>query len=1058
MNKEFLCVEEPFVELLEDLGWEKVVFTDDSPKFVPQLTLRNSFDGVLLEERLRASLKKLNSWLDEEQVEEAINEIKRIGLRKSLVQANIDFLQLVLEPPAFKNRRNSPAKNESIRIIDFEHPKENDFLAINQFRVDTPGTLRDYIVPDIVLFVNGIPFVVIECKYPDQLDVDAMEEGITQLKRYSNTREDVFEREGNERLFHYNQIMISTAFDEARAGTITSEYDHYLEWKDTYPTKLNEKWSSQERLIRGALTKENLLDLIRNFTVFRDSEKGKIKLVARYHQFRAVNKIVYKLLTKKTAAERSGIVWHTQGSGKSYSMVYLIKKIRTLEDLKKYKVVIITDRSDLQTQLSERAVIAEKPYLVKDTDELIEELKTDTSNLLMIMAQKFLKRGEGRVNKDALPEYQEFQILNRSENILVLVDEAHRTQTGIFGDNIVYSLPNSSRIAFTGTPLIAARVKKKTFERFGGYIDKYGMKESIDDGATLSIRYEGKTVKTKIKDPAAMEAAFEDMFAEKTKDEIAAIKKKYGTTGEVLEAEKRIEKIANDIVKHYFENVFDNGFKAQVVAHSRLASVRYKHAIDRALKDYIEEYEKKPGANPERLRMMKFLKTVVRIIWENNDHPEMIRLAKEAKLSLGDDNINFKKPFNLKKPETGIAFLIVTDMLLTGFDAPVEQVMYVDKRMTDHTLLQAIARVNRVANGKDIGYVVDYFGITNHLKEALEVYEQEDLNLQDDVFTDVNSELPRLKYRYEQILKLFKGQGVAKIEEYVNYRIKDVGDQLVILEQCLDVLEDVDKRADFSVKFRLFLRSMDMLLSKPASRPYIPPLKAFGHIHNRAQYRFRDDSINILGAGRKVRRLIDEYLISLGIDTKIPPVDIVTDAFEKEVKKNKSKKAQASEMEHAIRKHCKVMLHKDPIYYKKISEKLEEILKRYEDNWEQQVLFLEQLREEIRQGRKAEEGGLDPVRYAPFYDMLLDIAYAGKKPAAKDEDKTKKLIMDGVDAISLEISKVGFWGNAQKEKHLRAILDDMLLYSDIDPMVESKEKIVSDFMKLAKSRTDELKI
>ena len=1056
MKNEFLCVEKPFVELLKELGWETLLFEDESPKFVPQLTLRNSFDDVLLEERLRGSLIKLNDWLDEEQIEEAINEIRRIGLRKSLVQANMDFLHMLLEPPAFKNKRNPSAKNQSIKIIDFDHPEENDFLAMNQFRVDTPGTLRDYVVPDIVLFVNGIPLVVVECKYPDQIDVNAMEEGITQLKRYSNTREDVFEREGNERLFHYNHIMISTTFDEARVGTITSEYDHYLEWKDTYPTKLDEKWKSQERLIRGALTKESLLDLIRNFTVFRDSEKGKIKLVARYHQFRAVNKIIHNFLTKKTPEERSGVVWHTQGSGKSFSMVYLIKKIRTIESLKRYKVVIITDRTDLETQLSERAIIAEKPYMIKDTNELIEELGRDTSNLVMIMAQKFLRRGEGRANKDELPEYKEFEILNRSENILVLVDEAHRTQTGIFGDNIVYSLPNSSRIAFTGTPLIAARVKKKTYERFGGYIDKYGMKESVEDGATLSIKYEGKTVRTKIKDKEAMETAFEDMFAEKSKEEIAAIKKKYGTTGEVLEAEKRIERIAKDIVKHYFENVFDNGFKAQIVTHSRLAAVRYKHAIDKALAEFISDYEKSPGAEPGRLRLMKFLKSVSRIIWENNDPPEMIRLAREAKLRLGQDNINFKSPFDFKKPDTGIAFLIVTDMLLTGFDAPVEQVLYIDKRMTDHTLLQAIARVNRVTKGKDIGRVVDYFGITNHLNEALEVYAMEDLNLQD-VFADVNSELPRLRYRYERLIRLFRDHKVNRIEDYVNYRIKDLNEQFSVLEQCLDVLEDVDIRADFSVKFRLFLKSMDILLSKPAGRAYIPAMKAFGHIHNRAQYRFRDDSINILGAGRKVRRLIDEYLISLGIDTKIPPVDIVTDEFAREIGKNKSKKAQASEMEHAIRKHCKIMLHKDPIYYKKISDKLEEILKRYEENWEQQVLFLEQLREEIKRGRQVEEGGLDPVRYAPFYDMLMDISFKGKKHPAKIEDKTKKLIMDIVDAISLEIGKVGFWGNAQKEKHLRATIDDVLLYSDIDPIVENKEKIVSDFMKLAKNRTEELK-
>jgi len=1053
MSNEFIYVEKPFIELLHKLGWDTILSTDDTNKFVPKLTLRNNFDEVLIEERLKAALKSLNKWLDDEQVEEAVQEIKRIGLRKGLIEANIDFLNMLLEPPAFKNKKNPQEKSRSIKIIDFDEPENNDFLAMNQFRVDTPGTLRNYIVPDIVLFINGIPIAVIECKYPNQIDVEAMEEAITQLKRYSNTREDVHEREGNERLFHYNQFMIGTTFDEARMSTITGEYDHYLEWKDTYPTPLRKEWSSQERLIMGGLMKEKIVDLIRNFTVFMETHKGKVKIVGRYHQFRAVNKIIHERLPKKTPEERSGIVWHTQGSGKSLSMVFLIRKLRTIGSLKKYKIVIVTDRKDLQKQLKGTAGLAEKPLVVDNTRELTSELRTDTSNLVMVMAQKFLKRVKSRASREELPQYEEFPLLNDSKDILVLVDEAHRSQSGTFGDNIVYSLPNSSRIAFTGTPLIASKAKKKTYERFGTYIDKYGLRESKDDGATLGIKYEGKTVKSKIKNKEQMDIEFEDMFEDKTKEELIAIKKKYGTKGNILEAEKRIEAISKDIIKHYFENIFDNGFKAQIVAHSRLAAYRYKLAIDKALKEYIETYEKSSNVDLERLKQMKFLKSVVRMIWENNDPPEMMRLAKEAKLKLGEDNENFKSKLNYKKPETGIAFLIVTDMLLTGFDAEIEQVMYVDKRMTDHTLLQAIARVNRVTKGKDIGYVVDYYGITHHLKEALAAYSEEDLRL-DDVLTDVSTELPILKHRYEQLLKIFQDSKISKIEDYVNYRL-NTSEQISVLDKCLDVLEDVKTRADFDVKFKLFLKSMDILLSKPVARPYIPPLKAFGHIHNRAQSRFRDDSINILGAGKKVRQLVDNYLVSIGINTKIKPVDIIADGFENDLK-NKSKRSQASEMEHAIRKHCKVMLNTDPVYYKKISEKLDEILKRFKENWEEQVKYMKSLREEMREGRKVEEEGLDPVRYAPFFDMIKEISFKGEKVPKKDEEKIKKILINIVDIISLEVGKVGFWGNAHKEKRLRGLIDDNLLYSGIDALVEKKEQIVADFMKLAKNRTKEL--
>jgi type I restriction enzyme R subunit len=548
-----------------------------------------------------------------------------------------------------------------------------------------------------------------------------------------------------------------------------------------------------------------------------------------------------------------------------------------------------------------------------------------------------------------------------------------------------------------------------------------------------------------------MDIAFEDMFEDKTKEELIAIKKKYGTKGDVLEAENRIAAIAKDIVKHYFENIFDNGFKAQIVASSRRAAVRYKLAIDETLTEFIANYEASGSADPERLKLMKFVKCVVMITWQNNDDPMWIRLAKEAGRQLGDDNSNFKSRFDFKNQNSGIAFLVVKDMLLTGFDAEQEQVMYVDKRMTDHTLLQAIARVNRVTSGKDVGYVVDYFGITHHLKEALEAYSEDDLKLVD-VFTDVTTELPILKYRYEQVLKIFQEHKVSKIEDYANYRIKNTAEQLNVLEKCLEVLEDVKVRADFAVKFKLFLRSMDILLSKPASRPYIPPMKAFGHIHNRAQNRFRDDSINILGAGKKVKKLIDEYLISIGINTKIKPLDLMAVGFEKELDKNKPGRAQAMEMEHAIRKHINVNLNTDPIYYKKMSEKLEKILKRFKANWDEQVEYMKSLREEMKKGRTAADVGLDPVRYAPFYDTLKEIAFNRKKVSNGDDDKMKKAVMNAVDVITVEISKVGFWGNAGKEKHLRALIDDILLDSGIDQIVDNKTQIVSDFMKLAKNR------
>jgi type I restriction enzyme R subunit len=1050
---EFEYVEKPFLNELHKLGWDTIICEDETNRFDAKLTLRNDFDEVLLEERLKNALKKLNDWLDEEQIEDAVNEIKRIGLRKSLIEANSDFTNHILEPTGYKNKNKPEEKSKSIKIIDFEHPLENDFLAINQFRVNTPNTSRDHIIPDIVLFINGMPIGVIECKYPSQIGVNPMEEGINQLLRYMNRR-DAGEREGNERLFHYNQIVISTYGDEARVGTVSSEYEHFLEWKDTYPIPTDKSLNSQNKLIKGALTKENFIDIIRNFTIFATSDKGQtIKVIARYPQFRAVRKAIDRITKESTPEKRSGVVWHTQGSGKSFAMVFLVRKIRTIEELKKFKVVLVTDRTDLETQLSNTAGLAETVYPIGNTRTLEKELKTDNSNLVMVMVQKFLKRTKHRRLENELPEYEEFPRLNDSENILILCDEGHRSQGGTFGGNLALALPKSTKIAFTGTPLISDKVKRKTYDVFGTYIDKYKMEESREDGATLQIIYEGKTVKNKISNKVWMEKDFEDMFSKKTPAEIKAIKKKYGTKGDILEAKKRIEAISKDLVKHYFENIFDDGFKAQIVSSSRKAAIRYKEYIDDAVKEYIKKYESSSNVDKERIKRMKFIKSVARITWENNDLPEWIKLAKDAKKQLGNDNVNFKSKMDLEKPDTGICFLIVKDMLLTGFDAPIEKVMYIDKRMTDHTLLQAIARVNRVNKNKEVGVIVDYYGVTNHLEEALAAYADEDV---DDTLINIDLELPILKNRYEQLIQLFKSHGINNIEDYVNYKIKSKDEQLKILEKCLEVLEEIKVRADFDVKLKNFLVSLDILFSKPAVKDYLGPAKAFSHISVRANYRFRDDTINILGAGAKVKRLIDDYLISVGINTKIKPVQIISSKFEEEINKNKSARSKASEMAHAVRKHCKINYDRDPVYYKKITEKLQAILERYKENWDELAVHMYELVKEVKEGRKESEEGMDVKREAPFYDVIIDTAYSNQEISEGDKEIIRELIKRIINILCSEINRVDFWKSPDKIKELRAEIDEEILSIGINEIYDKKQVIVTKLLSLAKHKHNDL--
>ena len=354
----------------------------------------------------------------------------------------------------------------------------------------------------------------------------------------------------------------------------------------------------QQELISGMLNKQNLLHILRTCSVFMDTDSGsRIKVVCRYQQFRAAGKICDRLRNGKTQAEKSGVVWHTQGSGKSLTMVFTARMMRASRDLNDFKIVLVNDRIDLEEQLSKTAtLIGGRVNMIENTGDLRRQLSPDSSDINMVMAHKFQQREESLSLKvaealgtyQAMPSGKSFGVVNDSERIILMIDEAHRTQGSDLGDNIFEAFPNAVRIAFTGTPLITDRHgEKKTYKRFGQYIDTYRLMDAVNDGATLQILYEGKTADAALNDKHGFETAFEDLFKDRSEEEVLAIKKKYGATGDILEAEARINAIATDMVDHYISHILPNGFKAQVVCHSKLAAVRYQAAIREALQKRV---------------------------------------------------------------------------------------------------------------------------------------------------------------------------------------------------------------------------------------------------------------------------------------------------------------------------------------------------------------------------------------------------------------------------------------------------------------------------------------
>ena len=453
------------------------------------------------------------------------------------------------------------------------------------------------------------------------------------------------------------------------------------------------------------------------------------------------------------------------------------------------------------------------------------------------------------------------------------------------------------------------------------------------------------------------------------------------------------------------------------------------------------------------------LKAAVVISGDGTNEAAFITEArKQAKAWNAVDN--FCKSFDFDDPDkvyTGIAFLVVCDMLMTGFDAPIEQVMYIDKRIREHTLLQAIARTNRVKKGKQRGYIVDYIGLTTNLTEALTLYaaadEQQELA---QGLKNISSEVPVLEERYQRLLQLFAEHKVARVREFVEGALPDIEADAAVVHEAVKLLKDEKIRADFDVYLKKFLMSMDIILPNQAAHVYRVPARRFGYILRVTKERYKDESLNLGDAGQKVRDLINAHLISLGINPKVPPVELLSEDFINQLNQHAggNAEAKASEMEHAIRKHCTVHHDEDPAFYKSLSQKVESLIDQYQDQWEKLAEELEKLRTEAIEGRKQGEEGMSKEA-TTFFDHIANEAFSGEVPPAA-KPQMKKLMEAIVEVLQESIASIDFWNNSDKQKKTRSEIKTALTLTGIPELKAKRERIAIEIMKLAKNRHDEL--
>ena len=1100
-SSEYEHVERPFIEQLEAMGWRYTPGDTGDPA----ATGRESFGEVFLLDDLRAALRRINlnpegaEWLDQGRVAQAVNALQRPGAVK-LLEANQAATELLLKGTVVDGVEGwDQGRGRTVHFIDWDRPDNNTFRAINQFRVDEPAVqVKEYMVPDLVLFVNGIPLVVVECKSP--YEAEPIAKAIDQLQRYANQRDWVDGNEGNERLFHTNQFVVGTCYEAAHFGTFTSQAVNFLEWKDTSPVPMaqaalelgKDTLSSQETLIAGMLRKENLLDIVRHFTLFKIQEGRTLKIAGRYQQYRAVQLAVQRMIEGKTRAEdgehdrRGGIVWHTQGSGKSLTMVFLIRKMRSDPRLRRFKVVLVTDRKTLQKQLSDTAALTDESLnivkacvrghrTVSATEVLKETLARPGKDLVFAMIQKY--RGDvvaadndyegGLDDAEALEtpvSMEPFPVLNESEDILVIVDEAHRSQSSALHANLMSALPNCVRIGFTGTPIIMGQ-KRRTHEIFGAFIDRYTIRQSEADKSTLPILYEGRTAEGAVKGRGRLDQLFEDMLVDRTPKELEAIKKKYGTRGNVVASKNMIRDKARNMLWHYVDNILPNGFKAQVVAVSRRAALRYREALCAARAELVAELE---GLDPALLeltddqvdrlepdeaflvRAHRFL-PLIRVLefapiisGSHNDDPAWSEWTERAKIDQRIARFKRSLPGNPQKydpdKEDPLAFIIVKSMLLTGFDAPVEQVMYLDRHIKEAELLQAIARVNRTAGEKkDAGFVVDYYGVARHLREALAVYSAEDV---EGTLRSLKDEFPKLRDRHARAVGVFTRRGI---------------DDIADTEACVALLRDERVRAEFQVKLKQFLATLDLVLPRPEGLPFVNDAKLLTYIQMRARNRYRGGERPIGKAvGEKVRKLIDDHVISLGIDPRIPPISLTDKDFEKHLSREASPRAKASEMEHALRYHIRIHFDEDPEHFKRLSERLGDILQQLEGQWDAQVAALNGLLDDAKAGRQRDETGLDPETQAPFLDVLKSEVAGAGEVAGEMLARLCDVTVEIVAHVQQEVRLVGFWRNIHAQNMLRNWLVQFVDNHDELVPFDRQEAVADRLMELAKANHHKL--
>lgn len=934
---------------------------------------------VVLQGRLVKAVARLNSDLSDEVVQFAVNEVLRTAtLTDNVIENNRAMHRLLIEGVQVEMLQDGHMRGRAVRVIDWENISNNDLISTNQFYIK--GLDRDKI-PDVVLFVNGLPLVVIELK--DLKNPDAtVHKAFTQLTNYQKAIPD---------LFAYNGLLVISDGLDARTGTITSGWDRFLAWKSVDGTRDANRTTPQiETLVLGMLRPEVLLDLIRNFTVFEVEKKTlpdgslemkTIKKTAAYHQYFAVQKAIDSTVAATTGDKRAGVVWHTQGSGKSLSMVFYAGKI--IQKLNNPTIVVLTDRNDLDQQLFDtfagaKDLLRQDPVQADSRADLRKLLATNGGGVIFTTIQKF----------SLMDSETEYEALSDRSNIVVMADEAHRSQYGFsakvsetdegafvkygFAKYVRDALPNASFLGFTGTPI--EKTDANTRNVFGEYVDVYDIQAAVEDGATVPISYESRLVKLEFNDgaKAELDRTVDEVLESEESTVSEKAKAKWAQLEAVVGHRARVADIAKDLVEHFEarQSVFDG--KAMVVAMSRRIAVELYNEIIKIKPEWHSD-SKKEG-------VIKVVMTAA-----SSDPVEY-----QPHHTTKDDRKDLANRF--KDTKDSLKLVIVRDMWLTGFDVPCMHTMYIDKPMQGANLMQAIARVNRVYKDKPGGLIVDYIGIASDLKEALAVYTES--GGKGDMVTDQNVDtVPHMIAKFETV------QGILDGVSYEKYFNEDAKGKLEAILEIEDFLLGNEERKE---RFLKEVNSLSKLFA--LAMPNLKALEIRDEVAFFQAVKARITKLTSDGGARDVdiettiRQIVDRAVVSQGVvdifdaaGIKKPDISILSEDFLEEIRTMKRQNIALELLKKILNDELRGRGKKNAVQAKKFSEMLHAAIKRYQNNLltaAQVIDELIKLAKDVQEAdKRGEILGLTEDEIA-FYDALSQNESAEQ---IMGDDKLKEL-------------------------------------------------------------------